>query len=48
MVVTGSPWLTRGQSDGLYTDSVYVDYIDGGYFLCDPVHPGVYLSIAIG
>jgi len=32
----------------LYTDSVYVDYINGGYFLCDPVHPGVYLSITLG
>jgi hypothetical protein len=32
----------------LYTDDVYVDYMNGGYFLCDPVHPGVYLSINIG
>jgi hypothetical protein len=32
----------------LYTDSVYVDYMNGGYFLCDPVHPGVYLAIDIG
>ncbi len=32
----------------LYTDDVYVDYINGGYFLCDPVHPGVYISINIG
>src|SRR6202050_2200247 len=32
----------------LYTDNVYVDYMNGGYFLCDPVHPGVYLSINIG
>ncbi len=32
----------------LYTDNVYVDYINGGYFLCDPVHPGVYISINIG
>jgi hypothetical protein len=32
----------------LYTDSVYVDYLNGGYFLCDPVHPGVYISISIG
>jgi hypothetical protein len=32
----------------LYTDNVYVDYMNGGYFLCDPVHPGVYLSISIG
>ena len=32
----------------LYTDDVYVDYINGGYFLCNPVHPGVYISISIG
>jgi outer membrane biosynthesis protein TonB len=32
----------------LYTDDVYVDYMNGGYFLCDPVHPGVYLSITVG
>jgi hypothetical protein len=32
----------------LYTDDVYVDYINGGYFLCDPVHPGVLLSINVG
>jgi hypothetical protein len=32
----------------LYTDSVYVDYMNGGYFLCDPFHPGVYLSITVG
>jgi hypothetical protein len=32
----------------LYTDNVYVDYLNGGYFLCDPVHPGVYISINIG
>ncbi len=32
----------------LYTDAVYVDYINGGYFLCDPVHPGVLLSINVG
>ncbi len=31
----------------LYTDNVYVDYLNGGYFLCDPIHPGVYLSINV-
>jgi hypothetical protein len=38
------PWPTGW----LYTDNVYVDYLNGGYFLCDPVHPGVYISINIG
>ena len=32
----------------LYTDDVYVDYVNGGYVLCDPVHPGVYLVITVG
>src|ERR1700722_15950020 len=32
----------------LYTDAVDVDYLNGGYFLCDPIHPGVYISINIG
>jgi hypothetical protein len=30
-----------------YTDEVYVDYIDGGYVMCSPVHPGVHISINI-
>ncbi len=32
----------------LFTDEVYVDFLNGGYFLCDPLHPGVYISINIG
>jgi hypothetical protein len=32
----------------LYTDAVYVAYLNGGYFLCNPIHPGVYISINIG
>ncbi len=39
-----NPW----PAGWLYTDNVYVDYLNGGYFLCDPVHPGVYISINIG
>jgi hypothetical protein len=31
----------------LYTDDVYVDYLNTGYFLCEPAHPGVYLSVNI-
>ena len=30
-----------------YTDVVYVDFIDGGYFLLSPVHPGVQISINV-
>jgi len=28
-----------------YTDQVYVDYIDGGYFLFNPFYPGVRVEI---
>ena len=30
-----------------YTDDVYVDYIDGGYYLCDPYYPGARVSISV-
>jgi hypothetical protein len=39
-----NPWPV----EWLYTDYVYVDYMNGGYFLCNPVHPGVYVSINVG
>jgi hypothetical protein len=30
-----------------YTDVVYVDYIDGAYFLLSPVHPGIQIAINV-
>jgi hypothetical protein len=30
-----------------YTDDVYVDYIDGGYYLCNPYYPGAQVSISV-
>jgi hypothetical protein len=30
-----------------YTDNVYVDYIDGGYYLYNPVHPGIRIVINV-
>jgi glucan-binding YG repeat protein len=30
-----------------YTDDVYVDYIDGGYYLCNPEYPGAQISISV-
>ena len=30
-----------------YTDDVYVDYIGGGYYLYNPVHPGIRISINV-
>jgi len=30
-----------------YTDDVYIDYLDGGYYLYDPYYPGVRISICV-
>ena len=30
-----------------YTDDVYVDYVGGGYYLCNPYYPGARLSINV-
>lgn len=30
-----------------YSDQVYVDHDDHGYFMCSPVHPGIHISINI-
>jgi hypothetical protein len=30
-----------------YTDDVYVDYIDGGYYLCNPSYPGAQVAISV-
>jgi hypothetical protein len=30
-----------------YSDNVYVVYVDGNYYMYDPVHPGVRISISI-
>jgi outer membrane biosynthesis protein TonB len=41
--VYNDPW----PSGWAYTDAVYVDEIDGEYYLIDPVHPGIQLLIVI-
>jgi hypothetical protein len=38
-----NPWPV----DCYYTDDVYVDYIDGGYCLCNPYYPGERVSISV-
>jgi len=30
-----------------YTDQVYVDYVDGGYYLFNPFYPGVRVAITV-
>jgi hypothetical protein len=30
-----------------YTDDVYVDYVDGGYYLYNPYYPGVRIAINV-
>ena len=37
------PW----PGDWYYTDQVYVDYVDGDYFLFNPTYPGVRLGISV-
>ena len=37
------PWPTNWY----YTDDVYVDYIDGQYYLCNPSYPGTRISIDV-
>jgi hypothetical protein len=37
------PWPV----DWYYTDDVYVDYYDGGYYLCNPYYPGARVSISV-
>ena len=38
-----NPW-----PDGwYYTDNVYVDFIDGGYYLCNPYYPGARVGISV-
>ncbi len=41
--VIAQPW----PAGWAYSDVVYVDYIDGGYYLLSPVHPGVQISINV-
>jgi hypothetical protein len=41
--VIAAPW----PAGWAYTDQVYVDFIDGEYFLLSPVHPGVQVSINV-
>jgi len=33
--------------DWYYTDDIYVDYLDGGYYLYSPMHPGIRISIGV-
>jgi len=30
-----------------YTDDVYIDYIDGGYYLCNPSYPGTQIAVSV-
>jgi hypothetical protein len=46
----GGYWFGFGEAwpvGWAYTDDVYVDYIDGQYFLIDPVHPGLRLALVV-
>ena len=46
----GGYWFGFGEAWPVgwgYTDDVYVDYIDGQYYLIDPVHPGLRLALVV-
>jgi outer membrane biosynthesis protein TonB len=30
-----------------YTDDVYIDYIDDGYYLCNPSYPGTQIAVSV-
>jgi len=34
-------------ADWAYTDECYIDYVDDGYYLFDPYHPGVRLAVVV-
>jgi hypothetical protein len=38
-----NPW----PAEWYYTDNVYVDFIDGGYYLCNPYYPGARVAISV-
>jgi hypothetical protein len=37
------PW----PADWYYTDDVYIDYVDGGYYMYDPYYPGTRFAISV-
>jgi len=39
----GQPWPVGWA----YTDNVYVDYVDGGYYLYNPFHPGIRIVVIV-
>jgi hypothetical protein len=46
----GGYWFGFGQAwpvGWLYTDNVYVDFVDGGYYLYNPFHPGIRIVIVV-
>jgi len=57
VVVQGQPqFIYRGYTfvfvdpwpvEWAYTDDVYIDYIDGDYFLFDVLHPGVRIAVFV-
>jgi len=38
-----NPW----PAGWLYTDAFYIDFIDGVYYLCDPLHPEVMIAVTV-
>ncbi|SRR5579862_5961134 len=57
VIVEGAPrfryggyWFGFGQpwpQEWAYSDNVYLDFVDGGYYLYNPVHPGIRIVINV-
>lgn len=46
----GGYWFGFGElwpTGWSYGDNVYVDYVDGGYYLYNPVHPGIRIVVNV-
>jgi hypothetical protein len=41
------PWPEYWAPDWYYTDDVYIDYWNDGYYLFDPRYPGVPIAVMI-
>lgn len=41
------PWPGEWADDWYDSDDVYVDYMNGGYYLFDRMHPGVGIAISV-
>ena len=41
------PWPGDWPANWYETDDVYIDYVNDGYYLFDPMHPGIPIAVTI-